>query len=180
MNGVQQDVRHAARALWHSPAFAGIAVLTLALGIGANTAIFSVVNAVLLRPLPYAASEELVMLRERSPAIDVMSLSVPDFLAWRDQNQVFAQMSVHRGESFNLTGAGEPERLSGRMVSANLLSTLGIAPQLGRGFSLDDDAPGAAAVAMPSHGFWQRRFGGDAGIIGRTLTLGAQPLLSSA
>ncbi len=175
MNGVQQDVRHAARALWHSPAFAGIAVLTLALGIGANTAIFSVVNAVLLRPLPYAASEELVMLRERSPAIDVMSLSVPDFLAWRDQNQVFAQMSVHRGESFNLTGAGEPERLSGRMVSANLLSTLGIAPQLGRGFSLDDDAPGAAAVAMLSHGFWQRRFGGDAGIIGRTLTLGAQP-----
>ena len=169
-----QDLRYGARMLLKQPGFTLIAVLTLALGIGANTAIFSVVNAVLLRPFPYEAPERLMILQEHYGA-EASSVSYPKFADWRDQNTVFDSMAaVRTNESFNLTGAGEPERLQGRTVSAAFLSTLGIRPLLGRDFLAEDDRPGAAPAAILSYGFWRRRFGEDLTIIGKQLTLNDQ------
>ena len=131
-----QDLRFGARMLLKQPGFTLIAVVTLALGIGANTAIFSIVDAVLLRPFPYNAPERLVMLQERVSVGGGFSPSYPNFVDWRAQNKVFASMAaVRMDESFNLTGAGEPERLLGRLVSAEFLSTLGVKPLGGATFS---------------------------------------------
>ncbi|HEV2666844.1 MAG TPA: ABC transporter permease, partial [Blastocatellia bacterium] len=157
------------------PGFTLIAVLTLALGIGANTAIFSIVNAVLLRPFPYEEPERLVILRERVSVGGGFSPSYPNFADWRAQNTVFDSISAARGnESFNFTGAGEPERLQGRIVSAEFLTTLGIKPLLGRDFLAEEDRPGATPAAILSYGFWRRRFGEDPGVIGNQLTLNNQ------
>jgi putative ABC transport system permease protein len=170
-----QDLRFGARMLLKQPGFTLIAVLTLALGIGANTAIFSIVNAVLLRPFPYKEPERLVILRERVTNPVGFSPSYPNFADWRAQNTVFDAISaVRQNESFNLTGAGEPERVQGRLVSAEFLSTLGIKPLVGRDFLTEEDAPGAAPATILSYGFWQRRFGEDPGIIGKQLTLNNQ------
>jgi putative ABC transport system permease protein len=166
-----QDARYATRSLRKHPAFTAIAVLTLALGIGANTAIFSVINAVLLRPLPYQDPDRLVTLLE-TVADRPIGVSYPNFVDWRNQNNVFENLAaVRQRESFNLTGAGESERLQGRLVSANFLSTLGVKPILGRDFVNEDDRPGVARAVILSHALWQRRFGGDQSIIGRQLTL---------
>lgn len=166
-----QDARYAVRSLRKHPGFTVIAVLTLALGIGANTAIFSVINAVLLRPLPYENPDRLVVLLE-TVSNRPIGVSYPNFVDWRSQNTVFENIAAVRPrESFNLTGAGESERLQGRLVSANFLSTLGVKPILGRDFVNEDDRPGAAPVVMLSHALWQRRFGGDEKIVGRQLTL---------
>jgi putative ABC transport system permease protein len=172
-----QDLRFGARMLLKQPGFTLIAVLTLALGIGANTAIFSIVNTVLLRPFPYQAPERLVILRERvstgSPG--GFSPSYPNFADWRAQNTVCSSMSaVLMKESFNFTGVGEPERLQGRRVSAEFFSTLGIQPLLGRDFLAEEDRSGATPAAILSYGLWQRRFGGDPSIIGRQITLNQQ------
>jgi putative ABC transport system permease protein len=166
-----KDLRYGARTLLKQPGFTLIAVLTLGLGIGANTAIFSVVNAVLLRPFPYRAPERLVILQDRGSS----GASYPNFADWRAQSKVFDSISAVRGnESYNFTGAGEPERVQGRIVSAEFFSTLGIEPVLGRDFVAEEDRQGAGPAAILSYGFWQRRFGADRGVIGKQLTLNNQ------
>ena len=170
-----RDLRFGARMLLKQPGFTAVVVLTLGLGIGANTAIFGVVNAVLLRPLPYPAPGRLVVLQERVSEGSGFSPSYPNFADWREQNRVFQSMAaVRTNENFNFTGAGEPERLQGRVVSAAFLSTLGIEPLLGRDFLSEDDRPGATPAAILSHGFWRRRFGADPNVIGKQLTLNGQ------
>ena len=156
------DLRYAVRMLAKSPAFAAVAVLTLALGIGANTAIFSVVNAVLLRPLPYPESERLVWLSERGPNFPTMSISYPNFSDWRAQQQVFEQIGVYNWGNYNLTGKGQPSRLTGVRISADAFTALRAQPAVGRIFNNDEDQPGAPSVAVLSHTLWQDRFGGDA------------------
>ncbi|HKO05890.1 MAG TPA: ABC transporter permease, partial [Candidatus Acidoferrales bacterium] len=170
MNALWQDIRHGLRALWKNPTFAAIAVLTLALGIGANTAIFSVVHAVLLRPLPYADPDRLVVLRETS-LLGESSDAYLNFVDWREQSRSFVSMGASRGDSFNLTGSGEPERLPGALVSAGWLETLGARPALGRPIAPQDDVIGAAPVVMLSDGLWRRRFASDPAILGKSLRL---------
>jgi putative ABC transport system permease protein len=175
LEDVWQDLRYGARMLRKQPGFTLIAVLTLALGIGANTAIFSIVNAVLLRPFPYPAPERLVILRERVSTGSGFSPSYPNFVDWRAQNTVFEAISaVRQNESFNLTGLGEPERLQGRLVAAEFFSLLGVKPLVGRDFLLEEDRPGATPAVILSYGLWQRRFGADPGILGQQLTLNNQ------
>src|SRR5258706_8875208 len=177
MKGLMQDFRFALRQLRKNPGFTAVAVLTLALGIGANTAIFSIVNAVLLRPFPYQAPERLVIIQERDSAGNGFSPSYPNFVDWRAQNTAFDSIAAVRGnESFNFTGAGEPEQLKGRLVSAEFFSTLGIKPLGGRYFLPEDERPGAAPAVILNYGFWQRRFGGDPDILGKQLTLNNQSL----
>jgi putative ABC transport system permease protein len=157
--------------LMKNPAFTVVAVLALTLGIGADTAIFSVVNAVLLRPLPYDQSENLVFLTERSPVLEGMSISYPNFLDWREQNNAFESIGVFRRSDYNLTGGGEPERIVAGQVSADLFRVLRVSAARGRVFDNDEDKPGAPLVVVLSHALWQRRLGGDPNIIGQTLTL---------
>ncbi|HKG98524.1 MAG TPA: ABC transporter permease, partial [Pyrinomonadaceae bacterium] len=170
------DLRYAARMLRKNPAFTIIAVIALALGIGANTAIFSVVNTVLLRPLPYKDPERLVMVWEDATKHGYPrdTPAAANFVDWRDQNQVFEGMAAIADTSFNLTGAGDPERLEGRRVSANLFPLLGVEPQIGRVFSAAEDQPGAQRVVLLSYGLWQRRFGADPNIVGKPLTLNGE------
>jgi putative ABC transport system permease protein len=167
-----QDVRYCGRMLTKHPSFTLIIVLTLALGIGANTATFSIVNAVLLRPFPYQAPDQLVMIGEGAAGAAV---SYPNFGDWKDDRNIFSSTSAVRGnENFNLTGAGEPERLQGRLVSAGFLSTLGVSPLLGRDFLVEDDRPGVTPTTIISYGLWSRRFASDQGIIGKQITLNNQ------
>jgi len=172
METLWQDLRYSGRMLLKHPGFTLIAVLTLSLGIGANTAIFSIVNAVLLRPFPYQAPEQLVIVGEGGPGGTV---SYPNFADWRDDRNVFAAVSaVRSNESFNFAGAGEPERLQGRLVSAGFLTLLGIKPHIGRDFLAEDDRPGATPAVILSYGFWNRRFGNDQSVIGKPITLNNQ------
>jgi len=166
-----QDLRYGARMLLKNPGFTTIAVLTLALGIGANTAIFSVVYTTLLRPLPYPESERLVWLCERTPNFPAMMISYPNFTDWRAQQTVFEQIGVYNRGSYNLTGRGEPRRLDGALLSADVFAALRARAALGRIFNNDEDRPGASPVVVLSHGLWQSRFGGDAGIINQAITL---------
>ena len=175
MESLLQDLRYGARMLSKRPGFSLIAILTLALGIGANSAIFSVVNAVLLRPLPYDEAERLVYLSERHPNYESMSISYPDFSDWRAQNQVFESIGVINVRDYNLTGSGEPERLQTGQVSADLFSALRVHAALGRLFTNEEDKPGAPAVVVLSDGLWRRRFGGDPNILNQSLTLSDRP-----
>jgi putative ABC transport system permease protein len=170
-----QDLRYGLRTLLKNPGFTVVAVSALALGIGANSAIFSVVNAVLLRPLPFKNPEQLVMVWENATHLGFPknTPSPPNFLDWQRQNTVFAGMAAMVERSFNLTGVGEPERLDGRRVSANLFNVLGVPPLIGRTFVPDDDRAGAHVVLL-SYLLWQRRFGSDASIIGRAVTLNGE------
>ena len=170
-----QDLRYAMRTLVKNPAFASIAIVAIALGIGANSAIFSVVNAVLLRPLPFKNFEQLVMVWENATHLGFPknTPSPPDFLDWQRQNTVFTGMAATAEQNFNLTGVGEPERLDGRRVSAKLFDLLGVPALLGRTFVPDDDRPGAHVVLL-SESLWQRRFGSDPSIIGRAITLNGE------
>ena len=167
-----QDVRYGLRMLGKNPAFTAIAVVALALGIGANSAIFSVVDAVLLRPLPFRNPGQLVMLWENAAHLGFPrdTPSPANFLDWQKQSTSFTGMAAMIERSFNLTGIGEPERLEGRRVSANLFQLLGVSARLGRTFVPEDDKPGTHVVLL-SHSLWQRRFGSDPGVIGRALTL---------
>ncbi|HEV7904516.1 MAG TPA: ABC transporter permease, partial [Pyrinomonadaceae bacterium] len=139
-----------------------------------NTAIFSVVNTVLLRPLPFPNSERIVYMGEWSQQIPEMSVSYPNFLDWRDQNQVFDGLAAFRNTNYVLTGGGEPERLAGRQVSSAFFPVLGVAPVVGRNFTPDEDKPGGSPVALISHGFWQRRLGGDPSILNKPLLLNGE------
>ena len=171
MNMLILDLRHAGRLLIKSPAFTVIAVLTLALGIGANTALFSVVNGVLLNPLPYPDSSRLMAIYGNAPGFDKAPVSYPNFLDWQRQNQVFSSLAMYRHEDYNFTGNGEGERVSGYMVTADLFRTLDVNSLLGRTFRPDDDLLGGAPVVVLGGGFWQRRFGSSPDIIGKTMTL---------
>ncbi len=166
-----EDLRRSLRQLGRSPGLAVVAGVALALGISGNTAIFSVVNGVLLRPLPYPEPERLVMLYERTPDFSRADVSYPNFQDWRRDNQSFAGMAAVRGGDFVLTGSGEPERLLGEWTSASLFSVLGVRPLLGVTFPPDADVSGATPVVLLSYGFWQRRFGSDRKLIGKSLTL---------
>jgi putative ABC transport system permease protein len=168
-----QDLRFGLRMLLKHPGFTSIAVLTLALGIGANTAIFSVVNAVLLRPLPFAEPERLLWVGGWSGADKGQGVTPADFLDYREQSRSFAQLAASVSDSIpmNLSGGGEPERLKGGMVTANYLDVFGIAPALGRTFSTEEDQPGRDRVVALSHALWERRFGGDPAILNKTIML---------
>jgi predicted permease len=169
-----QDLRYGAHMLLKNPGFTLIAVITLALGIGANAAIFSVVNAILLRPLPSKESDRLVWLYSVYPQIRGDSHSPADFLDYQAQNQSFEQMAAFRNLSFTLTGEGQPERIDGRIVTANYFSLLGIEPALGRNFTPKDGEAGAGRVILLSYSFWQRRFNDDPKAIGKALTLNGE------
>ena len=173
MADLWQDLRYSVRMLVKNPGFTAVAVIALALGIGANTAIFSVVNTVLLRPLPYRDPEQLMMVFEDSRAHGYPrdNPTIANFLDWRNQNTVFESMAAIAGTSLNLTGAGDPERLVGYRVSASFFPMLGVNPELGRWFTPEEDQDGAARVAIIGHRLWQRRFGADPNIVGKALTL---------
>src|SRR6266550_691141 len=169
-----RDIRYGIRNLLKRPGFTLVAVATLALGIGANTAIFSVVNTVLFRPLPYEKPDQLVIPIETSSGQPI-GTSYSNFVDWRNQNTVFENVAALRTrESFNLTGAEESERLQGRLVSANFLASLHVKPIRGRDFLTEDDRPGATPVVLLSQELWARRFGTDESIIGKQLTLNGQ------
>jgi putative ABC transport system permease protein len=169
-----QDLSYGAHMLLKNPGFTLIAVITLALGIGANAAIFSVVNATLLRPLPYKESDRLVWLYSVYPQIKGDSHSPADFLDYQAQNRSFEQMAAFRTLSFTLTGEDRPERIDGRIVTANYFSLLGVEPGWGRNFTPKDGEAGAGRVILLSYNFWQRRFNGDPKAIGRALTLNGE------
>jgi putative ABC transport system permease protein len=171
MHTLWQDIRFAVRMLLKNWSVTAIIVVVLALGIGANTAIFSVVNAALLRPLPYADPDKLVRLSEDSPNVPQMSISYPNFLDWREQNKIFSGIAAMQFRSLNLTGTSEPERLAGRAVSAELFDVLGVKPALGRSFATAEDQPGASPVCMISYGLWQRRFGSDPTLVNKQINL---------
>jgi putative ABC transport system permease protein len=178
MKTLLQDVRYGLRVLAKSPGFTLVAVLTLALGIGANAAIFSVVNAVLLRPLAYQNADELVALYNTNPRAEFeWPLAPAGYLELKAHNNSFADVAAlsNKGWPANLTGAGEPERLQGFQVSANLFRVLGVSAARGRTFLDEEDRPGDNRVVVISHELWQRRFGGDPGIVGKAFTLNGEP-----
>jgi len=171
-----QDVRYATRMLRKSPLFSGIAILTVALGIGANTAVFSIVNGVLLSHLPYREPERLVKIWETLPGLSEAKVSYPDYRDWQARARVFDGVAVYSPYSNKtLTGGDVPERVGVGLASANLFDVLGVAPVMGRGFRPDDDRPGVARVVMLANGFWQQRQGGGAHVLGSTLTLDGDP-----
>ena len=169
MGALLHDMRYGVRMLLKKPGFTLVAVATLALGIGANTAIFSVVNAVLLKSLPYPEPERLVALSETSKEVPVMSVSYPNYLDWRAQQTIFDNLAARMPAGGVLTGGGEPERVTGRLVTASFFATLGVQPQIGRFFNEEEDRPGTERVIVLSHGLWQRRFGGDPSLIGKAI-----------
>lgn len=171
MTTVSQDLRYAIRMLLKSPGFATVAIITLALGISANTALFSVVNGVLLNPLPYPYSNQLMAVYGNAPGIDRAPASYLNFLDWQRDNQTFSSLAMYRNQDYNFVGRGEAERLSGYMISAGFFSTLDVKPVLGRTFREDDDQVGAAPVVILGGGLWQRRFGSSPDILGTSLTL---------
>jgi putative ABC transport system permease protein len=173
MKELSQDLRYGFRTLIRNPSFTAIAVVSLALGIGANTAIFSVVNAVLLRPLPFHDPERLVTVWEDASAIGFprSDVAAANYMDWKAQNKVFDDMAALNWKSFGLTGDGEPERILGHGVTSSLLPLLGVQPMIGRNFSTEEDNPDAARVAILSYGLWQGRYGGDSAVVGREILL---------
>src|SRR5437867_8964039 len=171
------DLRYALRQLAKSPGSSVLAVIALALGIGANSAMFSIVNTLFLRPLPYPNAERLVQLTSSLPErqLNNVPFSWPRFLAVRDQQQVFSDVAVAAFNPFTLSGRDDPEQVQGVLVSANYLSVLGVQPLYGRGFSVQEDRPGGADVVLISSNFWQKRFGGSQDALGQTLTLDGRP-----
>jgi predicted permease len=166
-----QDLRYGVRTLRKNPGFTAIAILTLALGIGANTSLFTVVNAVLLNPLPYPQPEQLITLHESKPNFQAGSISYPNFRDWQKDNHTFSSMAVTRGTSFTVTGLGEAEQVNARFISSEFFSILGVNPVLGRTFASGEDEIGAAPIALISAGFWNRKFGAAHDVLGKTLNL---------
>jgi putative ABC transport system permease protein len=170
-----QDLRYGVRSLTKTPAFTIIALIVLALGIGANTAIFTVINTVLLRPLPYPDSDRLAMLWETNPrfqiGVDTLPVTHGNFMDWREQNSVFEELSAVGPGRVNISGDGEPERINGASVSVNFFTLMGSQPIMGRAFLEEAEKPGNAKVVVLSHAFWHRRFAADPSVIGTTLTL---------
>jgi predicted permease len=166
-----QDLRFGLRMLRKKPGFSVIVVLTLALGIGANVALFSVVNGVLLDPLPYPQPDQLVTLHQSKPNFAQGAIPYPNFQDWRKQNQTFSAMAISRGASFTLLGVGEAEQVNGRWVSAEIFSVLGVEPAIGRNFAKEEDERGAAPVVLISHNLWQSKFNSSRDVLSQSLTL---------
>ena len=177
MSTLVSEVRHAVRGFLESPGFTGAALLSLAIGISANTALFSVLNALLLHPLPYTDAHRLVILWNRSPGLNIAEdwFSTAQYFDIRAGHSGFEQLSIAIGGNYNLTGDGEPERIGIIRVSSNLLPMLGAQPAVGRLFTTDDDAPGRTGAAVLGYGTWMRRHGGDPHVIGKIITLNGQP-----
>jgi putative ABC transport system permease protein len=172
------DLRYAIRMLIKSPAFSVIAIVALALGIGANTAIFSVVDAVLLRPLPYPEPDKLILLRERMQIFESGSVSYPNYLDWRASQHVFTDLALYRRDSMNLSSRDEsspPERIAGGVMSFNMMKVVGLRPMLGRDFIESDDVPNGPKVALISEGLWRRHFGSSKNVLGQQLIIDAIP-----
>ena len=174
MGTLLEDLRYSLRLFKRSPGFTIVAGIALALGIGANTAIFSVVNGVLLQPLPYPEPSRLMMVYETTHEFNHNSLAYPNFLDWRRGQHSFTGMAAYRGDDFNFTGSGQPEHLVGEYVSASFLPVLGIHPLLGRDFLPEEDQENGRAVTILTDGFWRRRLAGDPHVLGRTMTLNAR------
>ncbi len=177
LEGLGHDVRHTVRALRRTPGFVAVTLLTLAIGIGADTAVVGLVSAVLLRMPPYANPQRLVMIWQQLPSVGdgPLGASPPEYVDYRDRNRAFASVGGYANLDLNLTGDGAPERIQAARVTSSLFPTLGVTPLLGRIFSAEDDRPGAAKVVVISYGLWQRRFGGDARALGRAMRLDEQP-----
>jgi putative ABC transport system permease protein len=175
MTSLFQDFRYALRRLSRTPGFTIIAVLTLALGIGANTAIFTVIDAVLLRPLPYSDPGRLVLLNEHTPRFPILSVSYQNLVDWREQSHVFTGVGAVRNFGVNLTGTDEPERLKAQMLNANVFELLGVQAFRGRTFLPEEDKQGAPGVALISYALWQRRFSASDKVLGQSLTLDSRP-----
>ena len=171
MNGLLQDLRSAARQFVKTPGLTLVVVITIALGVGANTALFSVVNGVLLDPLPYPHPDQLVTLHESKPNFASGSISFPNFRDWRKDNRTFSAMAISRGYAFSLTGAGDPIQVNGEFVASDFLSILGVKALLGRTFAPLEDEIGATPIAVISEGLWQRKFASAANIVGKSMTL---------
>jgi len=171
MTSFGQDVRYGLRVLRKNPGFTAVAVLTLALGIGANCALFSVVNGVLLNPLPFPDPNELVAVYSRTATFQESSISYLNFLDWHKDSHSFAYLGAFRSDDFNMTGVGEPERLHAHMISAEFFPALGLQPLIGRNFTLEEDRAGAGPVAILSDGVWKRKFGSSPEVLGRSITL---------
>jgi hypothetical protein len=173
MDTLTRDVVHAARMLTRNPGFAVAAILSLAIGIGANTSIFSIIDALLLRPLPYQDADRLVILWNRSTGLDITQdwLSTAQYFDIKSGHRGFEQVAIAIGRNYNLTGQGEPERVGTIRVSSNLLPMLGQAAALGRTFQADEDSPGRPATAVLGYGMWLRHFGADSKMIGKPVTL---------
>src|ERR1041385_2553643 len=170
------DIKFGARMLLKSPMMTFVALCALTLGIGANTAIFSVVNAVFLRSCPYSNPEQLALVWEkRHGGRDQNVINLGNFSDWKDQNQAFSDMAAFFDRSFNLTSDGEPEEITGQFGTTNFFSVLGTNPVLGRTFAPDDGREDQARVIVISYGLWQRRFGGDTQIVGRQISLNERP-----
>jgi putative ABC transport system permease protein len=171
-----QDLRYGARMLRKNPGFTAVAIVTLALGIGANTAIFSMINSVLIQPLPYPESDQLVQVFEAAPSFGRNSVSGGAFKDWREHSSKFAHLAISEGTQMNLTGDGTPERVAGLRVSAEFLPSLGITPILGRGFAAGEDTVGGNnQVIVLTYQFWQSHYGGQAGVIGKLVSLDQVP-----
>jgi putative ABC transport system permease protein len=170
-------IKLAFRSLRQSPGFTLVAVLALALGIGANSAIFSIINAIFLRPLPYVHPEQIVQLTSAIPEQQIIQagFSWPRMLAVRERQQVFSDLSVSTPNAFNVTGSGDPEQVQGMIVSGNYFPLLGVQPLQGRGFLADEDKPGGAPVVMLSYGYWQKHYAGNADAVGQSITLDGKP-----
>ena len=175
MESLVDDVRYAVRRLARTPGFTVVALLTLALGIGANTAIFSVVHGVLLRALPFEDPDRLYVIWSRHTSTDRYPMQLPEFCDYRDQNQTLSSLAGFTNWNHNLTGDGPAERVSGLRVSGGFFETLGARAAVGRTLAPADDTPGQEKVVVLTHGLWQRRFGGDPGVVGRRLTLNGEP-----
>ena len=175
LENFSRDLRFAFRSLGRTPGFTAIVVATLALGIGANVAIFSVVKVVLLTPPPYESPEQLVMVWEQNfpRSRDRNVVNPQNFTAWRERNQVFEEMAAMSTRSRNLTGEGDPQRVRVSFITTELFSLLRVTPLIGRPFAPDEMEPGNERVVVLGHGFWQRQFGGDPETVGRSLMLNA-------
>ncbi|HEU4713073.1 MAG TPA: ABC transporter permease [Pyrinomonadaceae bacterium] len=173
MDAFLNDIRYAIRNLIKRPGFTLIAVLTLGIGIGANSAIFSTIHALLLKPLPFPELDRVVAVWDKMPSRGVMhnEVTMANYLDWRAQNQSFDQLALYRWWSANLTGVDPPERLQGFLVTANFIDVTGLKPIMGRNFTEEENQPGKDAVAIITHSLWQRRFGGDPNIINKTITV---------
>jgi putative ABC transport system permease protein len=166
MGELARDIRFGLRTLLRSPGFCAVAVLTIALGVGVNTAMFSIVNATLLAPLPYPDADRLVFVRDIQPQLDDLPGSYHEYLDWKEQAQIFEQAGSFWNRSATLTGSGDPERLGAARITPEIFPLLGLRPQLGRAFEEADDSPSAEPVAILGHGLWQRRFGGQPAVLG--------------
>ena len=177
MMDLMRDVRHAARRLARTPMFTLATLLTLALGIGANVAIFSIVHTVLLKPLPFREADRLVGLWQTAPGVDIADLtaSIADYITYREESRTLADVAIWNRNAVTITGFGQPERLDTLIATHRLLPLLGVQPLLGRPFAERDDQDGSPEVVMLSHGYWQRQFGGDTGVVGRMITVDGTP-----